>query len=90
MALRTLSTTHVPNVHLSSSVCVHLLWFIVLSQAENNGNISLDLLLYGSTGWYSFLGGGTLHTIIPRGKVCTHVHFRVTYRELAVVTNVGV
>ena len=64
MALRTSSTTQVPTIHLSSSVCVQLPWFIVSAQAEHNLNISLDLLLYGSTGWYIFLGGRTLHFII--------------------------
>ena len=74
---------------LSSSVCV---------QAEHNGNISLELLLYGSTGWYRFLGSSpyisSFHYSLPihtvRGKVCTHVHFRVNYREIAVLRTVGV
>ena len=63
MALRTSSSTHVPTIHLSSSVCIHLPWVIVAAEAEHNGNISLELLLYGSTGWHSFLGGRTLNFI---------------------------
>ena len=96
MALRTSSTTEVPSIHLYSSVCVQLPWFIASAQAEHNGNISLWLFLYGSTGWYSFLGGRTLHFIIPlpiqtvRETICTRIHFRVTNKELAVLTNVGV
>jgi len=43
----------------------------------------------------SFLGGRTLHLMIPslsivRGTVSTHLHFRVTQWKLAIFTNVGV
>jgi len=40
MTLRTSSTTQVATIHLSSSVCVQLLWFIESAQSENNVNIS--------------------------------------------------
>ena len=39
---------------------LQLLWFIVPAQAENSGKFSFELLLYGSTGWYSFLGARNL------------------------------
>jgi len=61
------------------------------TQGEHQFGVAFVL----STGWYSFLGGGTLHLIIPslskvRGTVCTHVHFRVAHRKLTIFTNVRV
>ena len=38
---------------------------MVSAQAEHNGNISLEFLLYVNTRWYSFLRGRTLHFTIP-------------------------
>ena len=70
-------------------------WFIVSAQAEHNGNISLEWLIYGNTGWYCFLGGRTLYVIIPSlskqsGAFCTYVHFWVTHRkqELTGISNI--
>jgi len=59
------STTHVPTIHRSFPECVQWQWFMASAHAEHNGNISLELLLYGRTGLYSFLEGKTLHFIIP-------------------------
>jgi len=67
-------------------------WFIVLAQDEHNGNISLDLLFYGSTERYNFLGDRTLHFIIhslsSQGDIPHPRKLSMTYRELAVLTNV--
>ena len=96
MALRTSSFNQLPMIQRSSSECVQRPWFIVWAQAEHKGNISLELDVYGRTGWYSFLGGKTLHFIIPSlsrqsgGAACTHIHFRVAYRKLSIFTNIRV
>jgi len=65
MVLRNSSTTHVTTIYLSSSECAQLPWFNVSTQAEHNGNISLELLLHGITALYSFVTGRTLHFISP-------------------------
>ena len=63
------------------SECLHLFWFLVSANTLHNVKTSFSyaidfyflpsfsswttLILCGSTGWYSFLGGTTLHLIRP-------------------------
>ena len=85
MALRSSSIIHVPTIHLSSSVSVQLPWFIVSAEAEDNGE-GLDVTVSWEVESYILLSP----PYPVRVRVCTHAHFRVTYRELAVLKNVGV
>ena len=81
MALLTSSVVQVPMNDLSSSVCSHSFWLVFSSQALHYVKISFSyaidffflpssslwttLMSCGSTGWYCFLGGTTLHLIRP-------------------------
>ena len=81
MALLTSSVVQVPMNDLSSSVCSHSFWLVFSAQALHNVKISFSyaveffflpssslwttLMRCGNTGWYSFLGGMTLHLISP-------------------------
>ena len=79
MALLTSSVVQVPMNDLSSSVCSHSFWLVFSAQALHNVKISFSyavdffflpssslwttLMRCVDTGWYSFLGGTTLHLI---------------------------
>jgi hypothetical protein len=85
MALRFSSIIHVPTIHLSSSVSVQ--------QKTTGTSVWIRSYLEGLDVTVSWEVESYILLSPPypvRGRVCTHAHFRVTYRELAVLKNVGV